>query len=41
VPAEDRRSMIAAEIMAAIYFALLQTKSKQTQFRVYRIECMN
>ena len=39
LPAEDRRSMIAAEIMAAIYFALLQ-RIKATIF-AYSIECMS
>ena len=34
LPAEDRRSMIAAEIMAAIYCALLQ-RIKADNFRVF------
>ncbi len=34
LPAEDRRSMVAAEIMSAIYFALLQ-RMKADNFRVF------
>ncbi len=34
LPNEDRRSMVAAEIMSAIYFALLQ-RMKADNFRVF------
>jgi 15-cis-phytoene synthase len=34
LPREDRRSMVAAEIMSAVYFALLQ-KMKADRFRVF------